>query len=73
MDKFRSRLKICKMRQQVAEDDTRFEEYVSRQDSAEVSAMSLALKKSVLGKALKRRPVDQMNIIVQDLVGELIT
>lgn len=34
--------------------------------------MSLALKKSVLGKALKRRPVDQMNIIVQDLVGELI-
>lgn len=24
MDKFRSRLKICKMRQQVAEDDTRF-------------------------------------------------
>ena len=32
MDKFRSRLKICKMRQQVAEDDTRFQTYIKNQD-----------------------------------------
>ncbi len=72
MDKFRSRLKICKMRQQVAEDDTRFQEYVSRQDSKEVSSIPMSVKKNVLGKTLKRRSVDSMNIIVQDLVADLI-
>ena len=64
MDKFRSRLKVCKMRQQVAEDDTRFEKYVSSQDGSEVSGISMKEKKVILGKALKRRKVENMNTIV---------
>lgn len=72
MDKFRSRLTLCKMRQQLAEDDGRFLKYVKSIMDDKVSDLSIDVKKVILNKALKRKQPDTMNMVLQETVTDLI-